>query len=106
MCGTRQPRLLSWAFDCDGCGTELKMASATATAMIIVPLLLLIPLVLMKPWIGRAGIVVGGVIGGHLLPWVVFVLFYRVEPTGHFDLSEARGVKKAPSWTRRVTPVQ
>lgn len=105
VCEREQPRLLGAPFDCSGCGTELKMAGSTAVAMILIPLVVLVPgLLLLKPWIGKVGIILGGIFGAHLLPWICYVLFYQVEGTGHLDLSQARGVKKPESWTRRVRP--
>jgi|GEM_PF-2519513 len=105
VCERDQPRLLGAPFDCGGCGAELKMAGSTVVAMILIPVVVLVPaLVLLKPWIGKAGIIITGILGGHLLPWICYVLFYRVEGTGHLDLSDARGSKRPESWTRRLRP--
>ena len=104
-CDEPQPRYFSGSFDCSKCKTELRVAGSTLTAMILVPLVILVPgLILLKPLIGKGGVIALGIIGGHLLPWVCFLLWYRIEPTGGLDLSEARGVPKTPSWTRRVKP--
>lgn len=105
VCDQKQPRLLGAPFDCDGCGTELQMSGSTAAKMILIPLVVLVPtLFLLKPWIGKAGVIIAAILGSHFLPWLCYALFYSVEPTGHLDLSQARGVKRAPSWTRRVKP--
>ena len=105
ICGERQPRIFNAAFDCSRCETELKVAGSTLAWMILAPVVVLVAaLILLKPMIGRGGVIVLGLISGHVLPWICFVLFYKVEPTGHFDLSEARGVEKSDSWTRQVRP--
>ncbi len=105
ICDTEQPRIFIGVFDCARCGTELKIAGSTLRAMILIPVLILLPAcVLLQPAIGRGGVIALGLVCGHLLPWVIFVLFYRVEPSGHFDLSEARGVERPKSWARRVNP--
>jgi len=74
--------MLARAFRCEGCGTELKIAGSTILAGFLTVIPFLIAAALAKPWIGRGGVIVLALIGGHLLPWAAFVLFYRLEPTG------------------------
>ncbi len=82
VCSENQPRTLAQPFRCDGCGTELKIAGSTIVSTFLVVIPFLIAVILAKPWIGRGGVIALGLIGGHLLPWIGFVLFYKLEPTG------------------------
>lgn len=50
--------------------------------MVLAAVPLVIALLLLKPWIGRGGVIVFGIIGSQNLPWVAFYLFFSLEPTG------------------------
>ena len=82
VCDVWQPRTLPQSFRCAGCGTELKIADSTIWTAFLLVIPFLVVVVLAKPWIGRGGVIALGVIGGHLLPWIAFYRFYKLEPMG------------------------
>jgi fatty acid desaturase len=73
---------LAQPFRCNGCGTELKIAGSTIWTALLLVIPFVIVVTLAKPWIGRGGVIALGIIGGHLLPWIAFHRFYKLEPTG------------------------
>ena len=91
MCGSYQPRTIVQPFRCDDCGTDLKIAGSTIAAAILTVVLSFIVLLLAKPWMGRGAVIALGLVSGYLLPWLCFVVFYRLEPTGtSLDLNQSR----------------
>ncbi len=91
VCNADQPRLLARSFPCKECGTELALAGSTIWAALLTVIPVMVAVVLAKPWIGRGGVIALGLIAGHLLPWVCFVVFYRLEPAGtELNLNDRR----------------
>ena len=95
VCGSYQPRTIAQSFSCDDCGTDLKIAGSTIAAAVLTVVLSFIVLLLAKPWMGRGAVIALGLVSGYLLPWLCFVVFYRLEPTrASLDLNQSREGKK------------
>ena len=92
VCEQFHPFTLTGQFKCDGCQTELKLATSTIVKAIVVPVLIIVPgALLLEPVIGKGGIIALGLIVGNTLPLILLKLFYKLEATGtSLQLNEPR----------------
>ena len=79
VCAANQARALARPIVCTECGAELKAAGAAIVAASLAPIPVLIGLILAQPWLGPAGMIAAGVVGGIFIPGLAFRLFYRLE---------------------------
>ena len=67
VCEQFHPFTLTSQFKCEGCQTELKLATSTIVKAIVVPVLIIVPgALLLEPVIGKGGIIALGLIVGNI----------------------------------------